>query len=667
MQTVSGPALGVGRLISHFHLPRSFGCGLSLLIMFLIRLDDVSLAFGPRKLLRGAELSIEPAERVCLVGRNGAGKTSVLRLVTGTQEPDEGEVRRLGDLCITELEQVLPGDEDQRVGDFVAEGLTDIIQMTEQYRAQAGADLDAAGLKALQDLHSHIDAHGGWHPQQQVESICTEMGLDPEQPLKALSGGWRRRAALARSLAPRPDLLLLDEPTNHLDFEAISWLESRLAAFSGAVLFITHDRAFLQRLATRIVEIDRGKLRSWPGDYADFLRRRAEGLAAERQANSEFDRKLAEEEVWIRQGIKARRTRNEGRVRALEAMREVRAQRVNPDARARVHIEEADQSGRKVLDARGLSFGYGDSMLIQDFSLRIRRGDRIGLVGNNGVGKSTLLRLILGEIEPKAGSIKWGVNIQLGYFDQHRRELDPDKTVAQIVGDGREYVTLNGKPRHVVGYLRGFLFSAKRALTPVRALSGGERNRVILARLFTQPANFLILDEPTNDLDVETLEVLEEKLAEYAGTLMVVSHDRAFLDNTVTSILAFEADGSIQPYVGNYSDWMTRGRSLASGEAKRRQGGPTDSNPSQPTRPASVRKLSYKLQRELDDLPSVIESVETQLEKVRNQTLDSDFYQREYSETQPALDQLADLERELEQHLQRWSELEEMNSRLKSK
>lgn len=667
MQAVTGSGSGIGRLISHFHLPRSFDCGLSLLIMFLIRLDDVSLAFGPRKLLRGAELSIEPAERVCLVGRNGAGKTSVLRLLTGTQEPDEGEVRRHGDLCITELEQVLPGDEDQRVGEFVAEGLTDIIQMTEQYREQAGADLDAAGLKALQDLHSHIDAHGGWHPQQQVESICTEMGLDPEQPLKALSGGWRRRAALARSLAPRPDLLLLDEPTNHLDFEAISWLESRLAAFSGAVLFITHDRAFLQRLATRIVEIDRGKLRSWPGNYADFLRRRAEALAAERQANSEFDRKLAEEEVWIRQGIKARRTRNEGRVRALEAMREVRVQRVNPDARARVHIEESDQSGRKVLDARGLSFGYGDSILIQDFSLRIRRGDRIGLVGNNGVGKSTLLRLLLGEIEPKAGSIKWGVNIQLGYFDQHRRELDPDKTVAQIVGDGREYVTLNGKPRHVVGYLRGFLFSAKRALTPVRTLSGGERNRVILARLFTQPANFLILDEPTNDLDVETLEVLEEKLTEYAGTLMVVSHDRAFLDNTVTSILAFEADGAIRPYVGNYSDWMTRGQSLASGEAKRPRGGPIDSDPSRPTRPASARKLSYKLQRELDDLPGVIESVETQLGKVRNQTLDSDFYQRNYSDTQPVLDQLADLERELEQHLQRWSELEEMNARLKSK
>ena len=635
--------------------------------MFLIRLDTVSLAFGPRKLLREADLSIEPAERVCLVGRNGAGKTSVLRLVTGTQEPDDGEVRRHGDLCITELEQVLPGDEEQKVGDFVAEGLADIIRMTQQYREQAGADLDPSGLKRLQDLHSHIDAHGGWHPQQQVESICSEMGLDPKQSLKVLSGGWRRRAALARALAPQPDLLLLDEPTNHLDFEAIAWLEHRIAAFQGAVLFITHDRAFLQRLATRIVEIDRGKLRSWPGSYSDFLRRRAEALETEYQVNAEFDRKLAEEEIWIRQGIKARRTRNEGRVRALEAMREVRAQRVNPDAKARVHIEEADQSGRKVLDARNLNFGYGDAMLIRDFSHRIRRGDRIGLVGNNGVGKSTLLRLLLGEIEPKAGSIKRGVNIQLGYFDQHRRELDLDKTVAQIVGGGREYVTLNGKPRHIVGYLRGFLFSAKRALTPALALSGGERNRVILARLFTQPANFLILDEPTNDLDVETLEVLEEKLSEYSGTLIVVSHDRAFLDNTVTSILAFESDGSIQPYVGNYSDWAERGRSLASGEVRRSQAGGSVRDVSLQTRPVTTRKLSYKLQRELDGLPGVIESVEIQAERLRNQTLDPDFYQRDYSETQPVLDQLADLERELEQHLERWGELEEMSDTRREK
>ncbi|MEK9743590.1 MAG: ATP-binding cassette domain-containing protein [Gammaproteobacteria bacterium] len=633
--------------------------------MFLVRLDTVSLAFGARKILREADFSIEPGERVCLIGRNGAGKTSVLRLVSGEQEPDEGDVRRLGEICISELAQVMPEDEGRRVGDFVSEGLSEIIALTEQYRQQADAATDAHGLRALQELQSHIDAHGGWHPQQQVESICTEMELDPAQPMATLSGGWRRRAALARALVAKPDLLLLDEPTNHLDFAAISWLENRIASFSGAVLFITHDRAFLQRLATRIVEIDRGKLRSWPGNYADFLRRREEAMAAEKEANSEFDRKLEEEEAWIRQGIKARRTRNEGRVRALEAMRVERAQRVNPEARARVHIEEAESSGRKVLDVKNMAFGYDDEMLIQDFSLRIRRGDRIGLVGNNGVGKSTLLHLLLGELAPTRGTVKLGVNVQLGYFDQHRRDLDPDKTVAQIVGDGREYVTLNGKPRHVVGYLRGFLFTAKRALTPIRALSGGERNRVILARLFTQPANLLILDEPTNDLDVETLEVLEEQLQEYAGTLIVVSHDRAFLDNTVTSILAFEDDGLVHSYVGNYSDWVRQGKSLATGEAATRKKTQDSVQSSENPPPASGRKLSYKLQRELDQLPEVIDSVEKGIERLRGQTLAPGFYEQSFADTQPVLDQLSDLESELEQHLARWSELEDMANQLR--
>lgn len=633
--------------------------------MFLVRLDTVSLAFGARKILREADFSIEPGERVCLIGRNGAGKTSVLRLVSGEQEPDEGDVRRLGEICISELAQVMPEDEGRRVGDFVSEGLSEIIALTEQYRQQADAATDTHGLRALQELQSHIDAHGGWHPQQQVESICTEMELDPAQPMATLSGGWRRRAALARALVAKPDLLLLDEPTNHLDFAAISWLENRIASFSGAVLFITHDRAFLQRLATRIVEIDRGKLRSWPGNYTDFLRRREEAMAAEKEANSEFDRKLEEEEAWIRQGIKARRTRNEGRVRALEAMRVERAQRVNPEARARVHIEEAESSGRKVLDVKNMTFGYDDEMLIQDFSLRIRRGDRIGLVGNNGVGKSTLLHLLLGELAPTRGTVKLGVNVQLGYFDQHRRDLDPDKTVAQIVGDGREYVTLNGKPRHVVGYLRGFLFTAKRALTPIRALSGGERNRVILARLFTQPANLLILDEPTNDLDVETLEVLEEQLQEYAGTLIVVSHDRAFLDNTVSSILAFEDDGLVHSYVGNYSDWVRQGKSLATGEAATRKKAQDSVQSSENPPPASGRKLSYKLQRELDQLPEVIDSVEKGIERLRGQTLAPGFYEQSFADTQPVLDQLSDLESELEQHLARWSELEDMANQLR--
>ena len=628
--------------------------------MFLIRLDSVSLAFGARSILRAADFSIEPGERVCLIGRNGAGKTSLLRLVTGEQDPDDGEVQSIGEICISELTQVLPEDEGRAVGEFVSEGLSDIITLTDQYRIQSESVADANGLKALQDLQTHIEAHGGWHPQQQVHAICTEMELDAEQPMATLSGGWRRRAALARALVAKPDLLLLDEPTNHLDFATIAWLENRISAFSGAVLFITHDRAFLQRLATRIVEIDRGKLKSWPGDYKDFLRRRDDALKAEREANSEFDRKLEEEEAWIRQGIKARRTRNEGRVRALENMREERAQRVNPDARARVHIEEAENSGRKVLDIKNIAFGYDNNMLIQNFSLRVQRGDRIGLVGNNGVGKSTLLKLMLGEIAPSAGTIKRGVNVHLGYFDQHRRKLDLDQTVAQIVGDGREYVTLNGKPRHVVGYLRGFLFTAKRALTPIRSLSGGERNRVILARLFTQAANLLILDEPTNDLDVETLEVLEERLQEYSGTLIVVSHDRAFLDNTVSAILAFESDGGIHPYVGNYTDWKRRGRSLATGESATKKGcvGDLEIGKSRETGPG--RKLSYILQRELDKLPQVIDSVEKKIEILRAETLEANFYEQAYASTQPILDQLADLETELERHIARWTELEDM-------
>ncbi len=633
--------------------------------MFLIRLDSVSLAFGARSILRAADFSIEPGERVCLIGRNGAGKTSLLRLVTGEQDPDEGEVQSIGEICISELTQVLPEDEGRAVGEFVSEGLSDIITLTDQYRIQSESVSDANGLKALQDLQTHIEAHGGWHPQQQVEAICTEMELDAEQPMATLSGGWRRRAALARALVAKPDLLLLDEPTNHLDFATIAWLENRISAFSGAVLFITHDRAFLQRLATRIVEIDRGKLKSWPGDYKDFLRRRDDALKAEREANSEFDRKLEEEEAWIRQGIKARRTRNEGRVRALESMREERAQRVNPDARARVHIEEAENSGRKVIDIKNIAFGYDNNMLIQNFSLRVQRGDRIGLVGNNGVGKSTLLKLMLGEIAPSAGTIKRGVNVHLGYFDQHRRKLDLDQTVAQIVGDGREYVTLNGKPRHVVGYLRGFLFTAKRALTPIRSLSGGERNRVILARLFTQAANLLILDEPTNDLDVETLEVLEERLQEYSGTLIVVSHDRAFLDNTVSAILAFESDGGIHPYVGNYTDWKRRGRSLATGESATKKGCVGDLEIEKRRETGPGRKLSYILQRELDKLPQVIDSVEKKIEILRAETLGANFYEQAYASTQPILDQLTDLETELERHIARWTELEGMVEKMR--
>ena len=631
--------------------------------MFLVRLDSVSLTFGPRRLLLEADFSIDPGERVCLIGRNGAGKTSLIKLINGELEPDAGRIHRQGNLCISELKQILPLDQDSSIGEFVSKGLSDVIKMTELYKIESQTADDKSSLKNLQILQNHIDSHGGWNPSQRVETVCTEMGLDVNYQMKQLSGGWQRRAALAQALVAKPDILLLDEPTNHLDFEAITWLEKRVSNFAGAILFITHDRSFLQKLATRIVEIDRGKLKSWPGNYKDFLKHKASSLESERQSNKEFDKKLEEEEIWIRQGIKARRTRNEGRVRALESMREEKSHRINPEQKVKLHIEEADQSSKKVLDVRKINFGFDDRKLIKNFSLLIRRGDRIGLVGNNGVGKSTLLKLFMGEIKARSGSIKWGENIQIGYFDQYRQDIDLRKTVAEVVGDGRDHVMLNGSPRHVIGYLRGFLFSPKRSLTPVRSLSGGERNRVILARLFTKPANFLILDEPTNDLDVETLEVLEERLREFTGTLITVSHDRSFLDNTVNKILVFESNSSIEIYDGGYSDWLVRGKNLASVDKSRlTTEGKKNQKISKSQNKIANRKLSYMMQRELDSLPSKIEIIENELENLQNVSMQAAFYEQPYSDTQKILAKILDLENQLESHIKRWSELEELNS-----
>jgi ATP-binding cassette subfamily F protein uup len=469
--------------------------------------------------------------------------------------------------------------------------------------------------------------------------------------------------ALAKALVQKPDLLLLDEPTNHLDIATIKWLEDRIFGYEGAVLFITHDRAFLQRLANRIVEIDRGKLTSWPGDYANYLRRKEKALEDEAVAEDKFDKKLAEEEAWIRQGIKARRTRNEGRVRALMKMREEVAERIKPGDRARIYIEEAEQSGRKVIRARNIGYAYGDEQVISDFSIRIMRGDRIGLIGNNGVGKTTLLRLLLGQLQPQSGTVKLGTGLEVGYFDQLRQELDLDKSVAYNVGEGRTYITLNGKPRHVVGYLRGFLFSPKRSDMPVRALSGGERNRVILAKLFTRPANLLVLDEPTNDLDIETLEVLEQKLCEFTGTLIVVSHDREFLDNVVTSTVVFEEDGRIQQYVGGYSDWLRRGHGLAvkddpSEKDQRRRAAAERRKSRRPT------KLSYKDQRELDALPAEIEQIEADIKMLQQEIAAPGFYEQDAGLVQQKLHELGETESQLERRIDRWSELETLRESL---
>ncbi|MCC5794310.1 MAG: ATP-binding cassette domain-containing protein [Chromatiales bacterium] len=631
--------------------------------MILLRMEDICLAFGDQPLLVEAAFTIEAGERVCLIGRNGAGKTSLFRLITGTLQPDSGVVERRNDLRISQLDQQLPAAGSSTVRELVATGLDSLREIIDQYEALASRASTPRELHELEALQQRLDAEGGWNIEQRIDTMLTELGLPGEKRLSELSGGWRRRVALARALVSRPDLLLLDEPTNHLDLSTIEWLEQTVRGYQGSVLFITHDRAFLDRLATRIVELDRGRLLSWPGNYRSFLRRKEEALDDEATQNARFDRKLAEEEAWIRQGIKARRHRNQNRVRALMQMREERARRLAPQGRAHISIDEAEQSGRKVITARNVSHGYGDELLIRDFSCRIRRGDRVGLIGNNGVGKSTLLRILMGEITPRFGTVQLGTNLQVGYFDQLRADLDLEKTVAEVVGDGRDYVEINGGRRHVIGYLKGFLFSPKRALQPVKALSGGERNRIILARLFATPTNLLVLDEPTNDLDVETLEVLEDRLAEYSGTLIAVSHDREFLDNVVTSTLVFEDDGMVREYVGGYSDWLRQGRGLAS-EDQVRRGATAGRGGNERRGGQRPNKLSYKLQRELDGLPRRIEALESRVADLQAMTADPGFYERPGSETGAALEALAKATAELEGLTSRWVELEDQRSQI---
>jgi ATP-binding cassette subfamily F protein uup len=634
--------------------------------MSLVRLDDVSLAYGEQKLLVHVGFEIEPGERVCLIGRNGTGKTSLFRLITGLVQPDSGLIQYRNGLVMSTLEQELPETLDATVREVVGDGLADLRALVNEYEQLAHQQLDKAGLKRLDDLQHRIDELDGWRIDQRVELMMTEMMLPPDQPIGELSGGWRRRVGLAKALISKPDLLLLDEPTNHLDIVTIQWLENRIRSWQGAVLFITHDRAFLDKLATRICELDRGRLLSFPGSYDEYLERKEKMLEDEATARKLFDKKLDEEEIWVRQGVKARRHRNQNRVRRLEALRQEYAARLTPLNRAQISIETAEQSGRKVIEAKHITHGYRGEELIRDFSCRIMRGDRIGLLGNNGVGKSTLLRILLGEITPRDGTIKQGTALEIGYFGQLRETLDPEKTVAYIVGNGSDYVKINGHDRHVIGYLRGFLFSAKRAMTPVKSLSGGERNRVILARLFTKPTNFLILDEPTNDLDVETLEVLEDRLDEYQGTLIVVSHDRMFLDSVVTSVFAFEPNGHIERYVGGYTDWLRQGRPLAETDNPHAQKGmepPVTASEKRKQAARQARRLSYKDQRELDALPAKIEALEAEIKALERQTTAKGFYDKAWHETVPVLDALRAKQQEHEQVTARWLELEEMKDR----
>ena len=627
--------------------------------MPLLRLDKIFLAYGPRPLLDKVQLEIRRGERVCLVGRNGEGKSSLMRLLTGEIAPDEGEIWLRPGVRVAHLAQEVSADSDHTVFDIVAGGLPECGDLLSRYHHATAAlaqDHSPAAIARLADLQHELEAKGAWELEQRVEHVLTRLDLDGTASMHSLSGGWRRRAMLARALVCEPDLLLLDEPTNHLDIEAITWLEEFLVSYSGALLFITHDRAFLRRLATRIVELDRGRLTSWPGNYDEYLRKKAEQLAAEAQHNALFDKKLSQEEAWIRQGIKARRTRNEGRVRALEALRVERSQRRERIGKADLQLETAETSGKLVFECEHVDFSYGDQPVVRDFSTRIMRGDRIGIVGPNGAGKSTLIKLLLGDLQPQRGEVRRGTKLQIAYFDQQREQLDPNLTVMNSVGEGSESVTVNGQTRHVAGYLRDFLFPAERLRSPVSTLSGGERNRLLLARLFARPANLLVMDEPTNDLDVETLELLEELLTDYQGTLLLVSHDRAFLDNVVTGTLVLEGGGRVGEYVGGYSDWLRYRQNAAAADARGKAAGAPA--PVQEKRAVKVRKLSFNDQRELDTLPARIEALEAEQAQLQAQMSGADFYKQPRDATAAVLARMQAVERELTEGYQRWERLE---------
>ncbi|AOS97788.1 ABC transporter ATP-binding protein uup [Microbulbifer aggregans] len=635
----------------------------------MLQLDNVGLRYGAQVLAEAVTARVEKGDRICLVGRNGEGKSSLLRLIAGEIDADEGEVVRSAGSRLATLEQELPADCRDSVYQYVAAGLGDVGRYLAAYREQPD-----------EDLQERIEAAHGWDLLPRIDSIIDRLGLDESAVVADLSGGWQRRAALARALVTEPDLLILDEPTNHLDITAVEWLEGFLAGFTGALLFVTHDRALAQRLATTVWDLDRGHLRVFNCSFDRYQQEKEKLLEEEARHEALFDKKLAQEEAWIRQGIKARRTRNEGRVRALQALRRQREARRNRQGTARMALDAGELSGKLVAELKHVSFGYPQAdqqgpdlaetqYLIRDLSYTLMRGDKVGLIGPNGVGKSTLIRLLLGDLEPQSGSIRLGTKQQIAYFDQRRDQLNPELTVVDNIAEGRDSVTIGGKSRHIMSYLSDFLFSGVKARTAVGALSGGERNRALLAKLFSQPANILVLDEPTNDLDVETLELLEQLLLDYSGTVLLVSHDRAFLDNVVDSCLAFEGNGLVREYVGGYSDFIRQGGHFATEEEASKK----DSTPekdagaagdagSRDTRaeekPVKKKKLSYKLQRELDSLPGLIEALEGEIETLESEVSDPAFYEQDPALVEERLKLLADRQAELDSAFERWAELD---------
>lgn len=624
--------------------------------MPLYRLNDVYLAYGPQVLLDRINLAVHAGERFGLLGRNGAGKSTFLKLLAGEVQADDGEVWRRPGIRVSYLAQELPEATEETVYDFVAKGLGEVGAVLREFHRLTQGTPDEAAMEALGKVQHKLDTLDGWSVQQQVETVLSRLDLDAETRLGELSGGWRRRAALAQALVGQPELLLLDEPTNHLDITAIQWLESYLRDYRGAIILITHDRSFLQNVANEILELDRGQLRHWHGDYQGFLNFRDQQLAAEETANAEFDKKLAKEEQWIRQGVKARRTRNEGRVRALKKLRDERHQRRDLQGKANLQMEQVQRSGKIVAEAEHISKRYDDKVVIRDFSTTILRGDKIGVIGPNGAGKTTLLKILLGQLEPDTGRVKLGTNLDIAYFDQLRSQLEPNKTVIDNIAEGREFITINGKQRHVISYLQDFLFTPDRTRQPVRSLSGGEQNRLILAHLFSKPANVLVLDEPTNDLDLETLELLEEILIDFKGTLLLVSHDRSFIDNVVTSTLVFEDDGVVNEYVGGYEDWLRQRPTAEKAPTREKSKAP---EPKTPEPKPSAKKLSYKLQRELEQLPQEIERAEQAMADLEQKMADPGFYSQDQDKMDRVLKELAEVQAQLTSLYGRWEELEE--------